>query len=52
MANIPSSGTMPPVTQEAFLADRQRMFAGFGHATLGAVIFMVVLLVLMALFLV
>jgi len=51
MAQTPSS-TLAPVTEDAFLADRQKMFAGFGNATLGAVIFMVVLLVLMAIFLV
>ncbi len=51
MAQTPSS-TLAPVTEEAFLADRQKMFAGFGNATLGGVIFMVVLLVLMAIFLV
>lgn len=51
MAHSPTGATLAPVTEEAFLADRRRMFAGFGNATLGAVIFMVVLLVLMAVFL-
>ena len=40
-----------PDTQEAFLADRQRFWGGFTHATVGTVIFMVVLLVAMATFL-
>jgi hypothetical protein len=50
MAQPPSSNA-PQVTEQAFLADRQRMFAGFGNATLGAVIFLVVLLLLMWIFL-
>ena len=40
-----------PVTPEAFLADRQRFWSGFTHATLAGIIFMVVLLVGMAVFL-
>ena len=36
---------------EALTADRERMWNGFTSATLGLVIFMVVLLVLMAFFL-
>jgi hypothetical protein len=36
---------------EAFLADRQSFWNGFTHFTLGTVIFMVVLLVGMAVFL-
>ena len=40
-----------PETPEAFLADRQRFWNGFTHFTLGSLIFVVVLLVLMALFL-
>jgi hypothetical protein len=43
--------TMPAETPEEFLADRQRFWDGFTHFTLGSVIFLVVLLVLMAFFL-
>ncbi|HLY90326.1 MAG TPA: hypothetical protein VKQ27_15195 [Acetobacteraceae bacterium] len=38
-------------TPDAFLADRQRFWSGFTHFTLGCTIFIVVLLVLMAIFL-
>ena len=51
MAQTPST-TLAPVTEAAFTADRQKFFAGFGSATLGGVIFMVVLLALMGIFLV
>lgn len=44
--------TLAPVTEEAFLADRQKFLASFASFTTGAVIFLVVLLVLMAVFLV
>ena len=40
-----------PTTPEAFLADRQRMWSGFTGATLAGIIFIVVLLVGMAVFL-
>ncbi len=40
-----------PQTQEAFLADRERFLHGFTRFTLGVVIFLVVLLVGMAVFL-
>lgn len=43
--------TGPVETPEAFLADRQRFWSGFTHFTLGSVIFLVILLVLMAVFL-
>jgi hypothetical protein len=49
-----SHAAHPPMrteTPEAFLADRQRFWSSFTHFTLGTVIFMVVLLVLMAFFL-
>ncbi len=45
------SSNLAPVTEEAFLAERQRFFAGFGNATLGAVIFIVILMALMGIFL-
>jgi hypothetical protein len=38
-------------TPDAFLADRQRFWNGFTHFTLGSTIFIVVLLILMAVFL-
>jgi hypothetical protein len=41
----------PAETPEAFLADRQRFWNGFTHFTLGSVIFIIVLLVAMAIFL-
>ena len=40
-----------PDTQEAFLADRERFLHGFTRFTLGVVIFLVLLLVGMAVFL-
>jgi hypothetical protein len=40
-----------PLTEDAFLADRQRFWAGFTSFTLFSVIALVVLLVGMALFL-
>jgi hypothetical protein len=40
-----------PETQEAFLADRSRFLHGFTRFTLGSVIFLVLLLVAMAVFL-
>jgi hypothetical protein len=38
-------------TPDAFVADHQRFWNGFTHFTLGTVIFIVVLLILMAVFL-
>jgi hypothetical protein len=40
-----------PETPDAFVADRQRFWHGFTNFTLGGVIFMIVLLVAMAVFL-
>jgi hypothetical protein len=40
-----------PETIEALTADREKMWHGFTSATTGAIIFMVVLLVCMAVFL-
>jgi hypothetical protein len=51
MAQPPSSN-LAPVTEAAFLADRQRMWVGFGRFTLGMVIFLVILMGLMGIFLV
>jgi hypothetical protein len=49
-----SQAAHPPMrteTPEAFLADRQRFWSGFTHFTLASVIFVVLVLVLMAIFL-
>ena len=46
-----SSPTTRSETPEAFLADRQRFWDGFAHFTLFSVIFVVLVLVGMAVFL-
>ena len=46
-----ASAQMGAETPEAFLADRERFWSGFTHFTLGCVIFVVLVLVLMAIFL-
>jgi hypothetical protein len=51
MANVPSQVTNP-VTEEAFTADRQRMFAGFTNATTISIVASVIILALMGIFLV
>ena len=51
MAHAPSTSPLHPVTEEAFLADRMSFFSSFTSAPTGSVIFMVVLMVLMAIFL-
>ena len=50
MAHAPSH-TPAPVTEEAFTADRQRMFAGFCSATTVSVVLSVITLALMGIFL-
>ena len=50
MANS-SSTSLAPVTSEAFLRDRQGMLHAFTNFTIGAVVFIVILLVGMAVFL-
>jgi hypothetical protein len=50
MAHAPARYTGPN-TIDDLIADRQRMWAGFTSATVGVVIFMIVLLVGMAVFL-
>ena len=47
-----STSSLAPVTEQAFLADRQKFLSGFSHFTLGAVIFLVILVALMGIFLV
>jgi hypothetical protein len=51
MADQTPSRFTGPDTLEALIADRQKMWGGFTSATLGAVAFVVVLLILMAVFL-
>ncbi len=46
------SPILPPVTEDAFLADRQAFLHAFNKFTFGAVVFLVILLALMAVFLV
>jgi hypothetical protein len=46
------SPTIQPVTEDAFLADRQKFWQSFTSATLGTVITVAVILALLALFLV
>ena len=48
MAHRPAT---PPVTEDAFLADRQAFWNSFTSFTTGSVIAIAVLLILMALFL-
>ena len=50
MAN-PLSSSAAPLTEEAFLADRQKVLSSFIGFTTGSVIFLVVLMILMAIFL-
>ena len=50
MAHAPSN-VQNPVSEEAFIADRQRMFGGFVSATTISAVAMVILLVLMKVFL-
>jgi hypothetical protein len=50
MAHAPARYTGPE-TIEALTADREKMWHGFTNATVGVVIFMVVLLVSLAVFL-
>jgi hypothetical protein len=51
MAQSPTARTLPPVTEEAFEADRQNFFSGFCNFGMTLVIAVIVLLVLMAIFL-
>ncbi len=48
---LPTTSTAAPLTEDAFLADRQKFWGSFTGATTGAVVVMVVLLVAMAVFL-
>ena len=48
----PQPSSNAPVTQEAFLIDRQRMYSAFGGMFFYGTAFVVILLILMAIFLV
>ena len=50
MAQSPSH-SLAPVTEDAFLADRQKFWSACTGFTMGGVIFIAVLLILMAIFL-
>lgn len=51
MADHETARYAGPENMEDLIADRQKMWAGFTSATTGAVIFMIVLLIGMAVFL-
>ena len=51
MSQHTTTPTAPVETPEAFLADRQSFWDGFTHFTQWSVVFIVMLLVLMAIFL-
>ena len=51
MADQTMTRSSGPDSLDALVADRMKMWKGFTNATAGAVVFMVVLLVLMAIFL-
>ena len=51
MAEHTSTKFQGPETQEAFLADRLRFWSGFTSASVGTVIFLIVLLIGMGVFL-
>lgn len=51
MASHGTSRYTGPETIEALTADREKMWTGFTSATTGVVIFMIILLVVMAVFL-
>lgn len=52
MATTMHSTNSAPLTEDAFIADRQRFWGSFTHATTFAVVAMVILLILMTIFLV
>lgn len=47
-----AANTLPPVTEDAFLADRQRFWGSLCRAATVAIVLLVILLVLMDIFLV
>jgi hypothetical protein len=47
----PQPNPNAPLTEEAFLIDRQRMYSAFGGMTFYGTAFVVILLILMAIFL-
>lgn len=52
MADTLTHSSPAPVTEDAFIADRQRFWGGFTTFTLVSTIALVILIVLMAIFLV
>lgn len=52
MSQAASATNLAPVTDDAFLADRQRFWGSFSHFVLGCVIALAIMLILMAIFLV
>ncbi len=52
MAHSPAPVTQPPMTEEAFLADRMRFWSGWCNFVVANVVLIIVILVLMTVFLV
>ena len=52
MAHTPAPVSQPPMTEEAFLADRMRFWSGWCTFVVTNVVLIIILLVLMAWFLV
>jgi hypothetical protein len=51
MSSHASARPTEPETMEGLIADRQKMWHGFTNATIGVVVFMAILLIGMAVFL-
>ena len=51
MAHTPAPVSQPPLTEEAFLADRQRFWSGWCSFVVGNVVLIIIILVLLAWFL-
>jgi hypothetical protein len=51
MADTTSTVALPAVTEDSLIAERQRFWGGFTTATFAAAVFVAVVLVLMAIFL-
>jgi hypothetical protein len=52
MAQMPAPVSQPPMTEDAFLADRMRFWSGWCSFVVGNVVLIVIILALMAIFLV
>jgi hypothetical protein len=46
-----TSAAAPPITEDALIAERQRFWSGFTTATAGTVVFVAIVLILLAIFL-